>query len=580
MILGCIFDEITYTCDEAEKVKEKEDQLNNKIALLGQSLFLKFSSIIETNNLDRQIVNDEINDILISCDEIIKSFNLANINSYEIINDELPYFLQMTIKKDDERKDEEKLNKGKEPVINQMEYKNNTISSTLQINDTNNEILKPFYYDDDDNQFPLNEYKWKDQIEINNVDQINKEAHKLMSGVKKEDDKSSSELRILIIKDMFTLYLDHEANDNPILSEPEFVAHFIEINCNNDTILENVRKYKSLHKIKITDPFIDSELLRKKLSKFNTIHSYAEKKNCIQCYTADINWGGYRKKPIISSDTIKCLISLMIDFPSMSSISYTSYINSKYGSNHINNLAIKTIQKYVNKLYYTIKWSNFEPPSRNSIGLRIYRAAWCSFVNSILNDDDRIIPAFVDEASVIINKAKKNSYSYIGLSPSNSRRGMIGLSVISMMIPRIGLIYKFKDGELNWKDHIQFIEQAISYLRRYMSCNDHEIVVFEDNTLIHNDPINDEIIDQLNITILPIPPHSPKLNFIIGKYLSIIKTILFANKNPNILSGDIHIIKNEWNAATHGIFNQKLLDISFQEWIDLLYKCIDGKSIH
>ena len=53
MILGCIFDEITYTCDEAEKVKEKEDQLNNKIALLGQSLLLQFSSIIETRPLNR-----------------------------------------------------------------------------------------------------------------------------------------------------------------------------------------------------------------------------------------------------------------------------------------------------------------------------------------------------------------------------------------------------------------------------------------------------------------------------------------------------------------------------------------------
>ena len=72
-----------------------------------------FSSIIETNNLDRQIVKEKINDILISWDEVIKSFHLVNNDFTEIINDELPYFLQMTDQKDDERKNEKNWMKEK-----------------------------------------------------------------------------------------------------------------------------------------------------------------------------------------------------------------------------------------------------------------------------------------------------------------------------------------------------------------------------------------------------------------------------------------------------------------------------------
>lgn len=62
--------------------------------------------------------------------------------------------------------------------------------------------------------------------------------------------------------------------------------------------------------------------------------------------------------------------------------------------------------KNMYELKYSVNWSKFEPPSRNSLGISVLRASWCSISNDFLNNR-YIIPAFVDEAAVIASPGKK-----------------------------------------------------------------------------------------------------------------------------------------------------------------------------
>ena len=96
----------------------------------------------------------------------------------------------------------------------------------------------------------------------------------------------------------------------------------------------------------------------------------------------------------------------------------TKYINSKYGPNY--NYALKiskrTVQRYLKLLRFSVKIAQFAPPNRNTIGLRIYRVAWCKIIEDILNNDNVLI-AFVDEASVTSCEGRVFGRAYARITP-------------------------------------------------------------------------------------------------------------------------------------------------------------------
>lgn len=602
-ISGKIFKELNYCLENdlfqyTKTPKQKDDSVYMEIADKGQILKAIFEEIVDNDNYNYQFVNSKVQEILDWYYNKFENLKREDIHYESIINNSLTELVQLTDYNDEELDEynEDELNEPNDDEINNSDkkqlkeskktynfsqscnlaYKKNSSSICKQrkIDDKQIELTNNSF-NDDDNQFSLIEYDWSNRLKVDNVTEILSKMRRLLCGVKTIEGKKSTELRDLIIKELLGFYVywcNYCGDDNVI------IKMYINLNCNQQTITENVRLFKELHKKNIEDEFIKIETLKKKVNEFKEL-TFAEKCNFFNCEQNNYKWGGSRGNFKITNDTIRCLMALMIDFPSMSTISYTSYINSKYGPNENNKVQVATIRKYVRNLDYSIKLSKFHPPNRNCIGISVYRAAWSSIILEIINDEN-VVPAFLDEATIIAFREKQKSYSFIGMSPTIRNKGNTILSVISMAIPYFGLIYRFINGEITSQDHVSFLKDSSDFIKNHMNKKCIEIIVFEDNTPIHNDEINNEEIDQLKITVLPISPGSSSLNHVIGQYLSFIKTSVFVNKKDSNITYDVNVIMQKWEELTNNGYSMSLINQSFNEWIDILQQFSNGNQIN
>lgn len=71
---------------------------------------------------------------------------------------------------------------------------------------------------------------------------------------------------------------------------------------------------------------------------------------------------GGGKRPNISvviDDTLDCLLSLVLDFPTMSAANNTEYLNSNYGPNHDNPISLRTVYTCLTMMKLTVKKVSF-----------------------------------------------------------------------------------------------------------------------------------------------------------------------------------------------------------------------------
>lgn len=93
------------------------------------------------------------------------------------------------------------------------------------------------------------------------------------------------------------------------------------------------------------------------------------------------NWGGKRPNiSVVTENTIDCILSLVLDFPTMSAAKYTEYLNSKFGKKHNNQISLRTVYTFLTMMKLTVKKASFNPLNRNSVGLSLFRVAWCKFM--------------------------------------------------------------------------------------------------------------------------------------------------------------------------------------------------------
>ena len=76
--------------------------------------------------------------------------------------------------------------------------------------------------------------------------------------------------------------------------------------------------------------------------------------------------GGKRDKITkVTKETLKCLITLELDFPTLSSFSYMTNLNSQFGPNYTNNISERTVQRYLTSLNFKLKKFYFSTPKRS-----------------------------------------------------------------------------------------------------------------------------------------------------------------------------------------------------------------------
>lgn len=568
-----IFNQMNFTFDEDlfNSTSARKNEINNEIAKKGQIVKDIFIDILHLDDFDGKLVKKKLQKIISWYNKFDKNSKMT-IDYEAIVNDSLTAVNSSAPLTNSEANKTHSSNF--KSIKSSKNYKCRESSSINQrlVNFPKNKVKSQ--YDADDNQFSLNDYKWDNRIEIENVQEIIMKIRKQFNGVQSFEGHTSAQLRLHIERDMIKFYHDNEI---PSSLKELFVSYFISINCNYKTMFNHVRMFKELHGLEETDVFMSEKTLYDSIDNFDKL-TFKEKEDYLANSIRDPIWGGKRSEYKITEMTVKCLIALMIDFPGMSAVSYTCYINSVYGTNLQNPVQVSTIQKYVRELKYSVNWSKFEPPSRNSLGISVLRASWCSISNDFLNNR-YIIPAFVDEAAVIASPGKKNSFSFIEISPVINDNKNIMTSVISMVIPHFGIIYKFFEEVITIDDHLAFIHNASLFIKQYLSDPKLQIVIFEDNIMIHNIETIPNEITEMNVSIIPNPPFSQILNHVVGEYYSFIKKNLFINKKEIDKPLNKKMIMLKWDEITNNNFDLKIIDQAYIEWLNILHKCISGQPI-
>lgn len=275
------------------------------------------------------------------------------------------------------------------------------------------------------------------------------------------------------------------------------------------------------------------------------------------------------------------MIVLILDFPNLSADSIAKYLNSKYGPNYqyAKKVSKRTVQRYLRNLRFNIKKASFAPPNRNSIGLRIYRVAWCKIIDDIL-DTDNVLIAFVDEAAVTTCEGRKYGRSYAAITPvMNIPLDKVTETVVAMVIPCYGVLYKFVNKSCKGDDYAEFIQEATYFIRKYICNCTTEIVVFEDNCPIHSTDEVEDMIHEMKIAVLPTVPYSPCLNEVAEGYFGLIKT------NNIMTAGDLGefakrcAIEANWIQTTNVTFDESTTISLLKEWKARMQMCKNGEPI-
>lgn len=226
--------------------------------------------------------------------------------------------------------------------------------------------------------------------------------------------------------------------------------------------------------------------------------------------------GGRRKENTkVSKRTLKCLIALILDFPTIPPNSYATYINSQFGPNYEDNISERTIQRYLSSLDFKLKVS-FSPPNRNSVGLRIFRVAWSKFMEKISFEENALL-GYVDEASVSSSEGKRFYRRFCGISK-------IKMTIMACVFPGFGVLYKKINNSAGGSDYANFINEVTLFYRKYFYNNETNIVLIEDNCPMHSNTKVKHLINELKIALIPIVPYSPSLNGVVEGYFGFIKT--------------------------------------------------------
>ena len=122
-------------------------------------------------------------------------------------------------------------------------------------------------------------------------------------------------------------------------------------------MFENVKIYKTLKKLKPQEPIFTRKTLQNKISKFSQL-SEANKRKVLE--ETEIKKSGFRiENQKVTDETLKCLITLVLDFPTLSAESYAAYLNSAFGTNEINSISSRTVSRYLKALNFTVNKAVF-----------------------------------------------------------------------------------------------------------------------------------------------------------------------------------------------------------------------------
>ena len=101
--------------------------------------------------------------------------------------------------------------------------------------------------------------------------------------------------------------------------------------------------------------------------------------------------------------------------------------------------------------------------------------------------------------------------------------------------------------------------------------------MIEDNCNIHCTEEVENVINKLEIAVIPTVPYSPALNGVVEGYFGYVKLghCEFYSFNDLPLCDEISI-KETWTKISNTKFNDKILNTLYAEWRARMAKCVEG----
>ena len=299
--------------------------------------------------------------------------------------------------------------------------------------------------------------------------------------------------------------------------------------------------------------------------------------------------GGGLKK--ITDDTIKCLITTVLDFPEATDLERCEYIN-KYGRCTNGTIGKSTVNRILKNLSVTIKEPSFAPPARNSLGYRIARVIWAKVMDS-LKSKDNLLLVFVDEAGVILEKRRK-ARGFVSITPCMTKSSYRkNISILSAVIPSYGTISRWYSRGVRGHDYAKFLREITRIIRINICNQETDIVIINDNASIHRTNDVKEMAQKCGLNLFYTIPYSPQTNLLAENYFSQMKVVAatrFKSIENEITTGTSPIqhnfipykqfIMKQWMKETKEYYTPEKTRNVFGAWIRVLIDCMEGKSLH
>ena len=513
----------------------------------------------------------------------------------------------------------------------------------LTLNYTNEKINSdddecPNDYGDDDNQFSLKDYDWKERAEILNAFVILQEIRTKMkekynkrkkpnlgnkSSIKKaltieclrEWKKTTYKTVNYFAKQwiannvtcvprnaLVQAYNDIIKEENKAKEEKskklleelkkqdeEYFAS-IDVEDNDEETKDFIKNVRLIHELQIKEQVkyekskdyeVSIVTIKHWIQKYKSDEKLREKVNNETLLSEGSLWGGPHNLKL-TDEALTCLICLALDFPNLPAKQFATYLNSKYGpcgelQKHVTS---ETVSRALKSLNFSVKRAAFCPPARNSIGLRIYRVAWSLLMQEISNQND-VLLGFIDEAAISIGDGKKYGRSFVGITPLiNSPLSSCKVAVLACVLPGYGVLYKFFDTSVHGIDYCQFLEDITNFIRIHICSSKAQIVFIEDNCRIHCTEDVENKIEKLKIAVIPTVPYSPALNEVVEGYFGYIKLAHLEyysdDWDQQEPSCDEKIIRETWEKISTQKFDDSISNSLYAEWKARMAKCVEG----
>ena len=216
---------------------------------------------------------------------------------------------------------------------------------------------------------------------------------------------------------------------------------------------------------------------------------------------------------------------------------------------------------------------------KDSTGFIAMRKCWAIHVKKLIYEK-KMIPSFVDEASVKLLPTKAHSFK--GTRPlKQNNLSQISISIIIWTIPFAGFVFEIRQFGYTAPAYTRFILRGNHIVNTLILSPNAELFTIQDNNIPHKAKFTENFLPNINISLLNSVEYSPELNGVAENMFKFIKT----DDLYNVLSACKNSAEERIEATKQYVFkllesfNEEKMQSSFIHWLKVLDHCDEGMPL-